>query len=342
AVIAGPTPGWGFGPDLLDQVRAAPLKWYEAERLNIVSLVRQAAENRLCEPSWELATGAIVLFGTRSHYDDWRETHERAFQVSRAADDQRGTAAALLGLGDLNVTQQRYATGLSFLNKALDLTRRIGEWHGYGLVLRKIAYANAQSRDSRLALLQYEEALQHLRAAGDRGAEAQVLRWIGQLHLESDEPELARPYLFEAVTLTSEVGGRSYAQALYRLGELELTTGRVQQAEEIFRTVLTIVLDIGDRRGQAHALYGLGRALLNLRRTGQADLHLHEALSLCRTIGDRVIEVEVLLSLSDLHAFLHQVDRAAARAREAIDICRTISTPVLFSSAVTRLSALAS
>ncbi|MGC5287559.1 AfsR/SARP family transcriptional regulator [Micromonospora sp. DT231] len=327
AVVHSSAQRWPLEPEAAEELLADPAGWYESERRNVVSAVEQAAQYGLLDHCWDLAVSAVSLFGTRSHYDEWRSTHEVALLATRAAGNARGEAAVLTGLGDLYVTQHRYDAAVEYLEPALAIFSELGDRHGYAVALRKAGYADSVNGNPERAVRRYEEALELLRETGDRGAEEHVLRWMGQFYLEADLPDRAEPYLLRAMEM-SHGSRRASAQARYRLGELDLARGRLAAAERAFTEVLGVVEGLRDRRGQAYALHGLGRTWLGQGRAEEAAALLYRARDTAAEIGDRLIEIPTLLALA-------QYERDAGRpepARELIDsaarLCRQIHAPI--------------
>ncbi|MEV0901018.1 BTAD domain-containing putative transcriptional regulator [Actinoplanes sp. NPDC049802] len=316
AVIHGSGERWGLDRGLCDELIGEPSVWYEAERQSIVAAIHQAADHNLDEHCWDLAVSSISLFGTRSHYDEWRETHETALSAVRGALNMRGEAAVHTGLGDLYVTLHRYEEASEHLRQALAIFSTVNERHGYAVALRKAAYADSVVGNLSQAFAKYEEAKRILHDVGDRGAETHVVRWIGQLHLETGNFDQAEHHLTRAAEMSSD-SQRSHAQAQYRLGELALARGETPQAEAVFTEVLRIVTEIRDRRGRGYALHGLGLAKVRQGDLSQAEVLLTEARIEAAEIGDHLIEIPTLLALAEYEQAMSRPEGALRYLREA-------------------------
>ncbi|MEV6350415.1 BTAD domain-containing putative transcriptional regulator [Actinoplanes sp. NPDC051851] len=327
AVVHGSVPRRAPDSTVFDALTVDPGVWYETERRGIVTAVQQAADFGLSEHCWDLAVSAVSLFGVRSDYDGWRSTHLVALAAARAAGDGRGEAMVLTGLGDLYVTQHRYAEARGHLAAALEAFSTLQDWHGYGVALRKAAYADWISGDVAVALGRYQQARTLLRDAGDHGAEAHVVRWMGQIYLEEGHLDLAQAHLTQALEISTG-SRRGYAQALYRVGELALAQGELRRAEHTFTEVLTIVSDMGDRRGCAYAWHGLGLARLRQGRTGDAAPLLHRAREEAALIGDRLIELPALLALSEYWQAVGRPDEARQELAHGMHLCEQIAAPL--------------
>jgi DNA-binding SARP family transcriptional activator len=326
-VVHGTAPRIPLDRALMDELMTDPALWYETERRGIVATVQQASAYGFTEHCWDIAVSAMSLFGTRSHYDEWRRTHRTALAATRAASDPRGEAMVLTGLGDLCVTQHRYPAAREHLESALRIFAALDEHHGYGVALRKAAYADWINGDIDAALTRYEKALKLLREADDEGAVTHVVRWMGQLHLELGDLELARSYLAQALALSAG-SRRSYAQALYRVGELALATGEVSRAEAMFTEVLSIAKGMRDRCGYAYALHGLGVTRLRQGRPAEADPFLTQARMEASVIGDRLIEIPVLLAFAEQRHAIGRPGEVDEMLSQAIALCQEIKAPL--------------
>jgi non-specific serine/threonine protein kinase len=86
---------------------------------------------------------------------------------------------------------------------------------------------------------------------------------VGTVTLLYDEPEKARPYLEESVTLLKAAGEKNYrAYALRRLGQIALRRGAYDTAQTHFRESLELNMEVGSSRGVLASLVGVGCVLV--------------------------------------------------------------------------------
>lgn len=311
-MLKGTAPAFPLDPALSTELMADPVDWYESERACIVTVVRQAGQMGLDELCWELATAATAMFEARSHYDEWRQTHEQALTVTRRAGNRRGEAAVQAGLASLAITQHRYDEAGAALQTALRYFS-ISDRVGHIFVLRSLGYLERIHGRHRRALRYYGQARALADGTADRLVQAAVLRSIGSLYLELGQPKLARSYLEHSVEISG--AGRAHTQALYRLGEIYLVEGELDRAEQVLTQAQESLREgISNVRGEAYALYGLGVVALRRSQPDRAADLLEQALAIARQVGERLIENRVLLALAELYGYDN--DRAAElRAR---------------------------
>jgi DNA-binding SARP family transcriptional activator len=328
------------GPAIERLVTGAPLSWYEAERLNIVAGVRQAAETGMHEMCWDLAVSAMSLFESRSHLDDWRDTHVHALSAVRRAGNSRGVAAVNTALALLYANLHRYQQAGVALQEAAGLFERLDERHGLALALGMVAYAEHMYGRFDSALHRFEQVRLVLHQVGDRGAEAMALRSIGHVHLDLGDAELAENYLNDALALIDDNparAGHPRRRILYRLADVALAKGELDRAERLFTRLRDLAQEIHDSQAQAYALHGLGTIRLRQGMHHEAEAFLDDALSLARDVREHLHHARVLMTRSELDLERRRLDGAAADLTEAVAICQEIQSPLWHARALRTL-----
>ncbi|MFE6162221.1 BTAD domain-containing putative transcriptional regulator [Streptomyces sp. NPDC056486] len=308
--------------------RVSPLRWYEAERVTLTTLILQAAESGADSVAWDLAAVCRCLFSTRGHYDDWLLTHERALQAVREKGNRRGAAALLLGLGDLHYTKRQFATCVPLLNEAKSLFESVQDGYGAALVLRKLACVDRISGRFEQALARWQECLPVLRETGDLEAQTQVLRWSAQMLLELRRPDDAEWYLGKAREITRSFNGRSSGQVRFAMADLYRVRGQLDPAEAEYRAGHSSAADLGDLVGQSYALFGLGATDLHRHSWSLAEEQMQGALALARQARDPLLESVILMGLAAAHLSAGRSTPAGEALCETVLILRRLGAPV--------------
>lgn len=336
AVLHGTAARWH--PPGLEIVEADPLAWYETVRRNIVGAVRQAAVLGFDELCWDLAVSAVSLFQTRGHYDDWEETHRLALAATRAAGNVRGSAALLTGLGLLDSYRHRYEPAMAAVDEALELFARCGDRHGQALARSVAAFAAGMRGLYGEAVDQCRQALDAVRQEGDSGAEILMLRLLGQLLVDLGHLDTARPYLEEALAASTELDARVHPEVVYRIGELLLASGEIDEAEQAFTRMLGTVVAIDDPRGEAYARYGLGYLHLKRGQHTAGEDHLRQSIELARTVDDPLIEARAWLALGQASGLRGAYGTAVDQLSRAEHLAEAIDSPLWQARALKRLA----
>jgi DNA-binding SARP family transcriptional activator/tetratricopeptide (TPR) repeat protein len=290
-ILHGTAPRWHGAREVeeIDEM-GDQIEWLESERRSLVSAVHLAADNEMPEVCWDLALTAATLFGVKGHFDDWRETAERALRTTREAGNQRGRAAMLYSLGTMHFFQTRLTEAEDCYSDALDIFEAEGDEHGLALTLRNIATIDRLRNRDTAMMAHFEVALEKMRAVGDQVGEAHVLQSLAKVRIDAGDADHAHTMLESALERYRRVGYlRGEAQALNWFVELYLLTNEVEQAHQALNRVLLIVRDIGDRIGEAHALYRLGVVRQRTGRLDNAETTLEHALNLAQQVGEHVV-----------------------------------------------------
>jgi DNA-binding SARP family transcriptional activator/tetratricopeptide (TPR) repeat protein len=329
AVLHGNAQVWRLPPQVVDELLSRPLDWLRSERSALVRAVLRAGRAGLDELCWDLAVTSVTLFELAGQSDDWRTTHQAALDATRRAGNERGEAAVLCSLGNLEIGL-RMGEATRYLDPALAIFEKLGDTHGRALALSALASIDRVSGRSALARDRYQRALAGFRVVGDEIGKADVLANMAQIEMDCARFDEAEKLLGEALVISRAVRApRAWAQAEYRLGELNLRTGAFERAERAFESALRIVREEGDLVGEAYALNGVAMARVKQGRYGLAEADLAAALVLTRRMTDNVVHGRVLLSSAEL--CIAQGD--SRRALELLDEAHVIFTGIGFARA---------
>lgn len=327
-VLHSDVPHWTLPADLVDELLADPLRWFQSECENLVTAVTVAAQLGSDDACWDLAVTSVTLFENSAYHDTWRETHDVAMVAVREAGNRRGEAALWYSRGGMALAQLRLDDARADLTRALDWFREVDDAHGRGLALRDLASVDRLQGRYQQARQRGEAALRDLRRAGDRVAEAHVLRGLAQIELDHDQLAPAEALLRQALRISTELGVRRMAtQVQYRLGQVLLARREWAAAAGSFRAVLAAADASRDAAGRANALLGIGEVHLAQQEHELADEVLAEAVRAARRAGSRLVEGRAQLAIAG--AACDRGDLAAAyRAVESAETTfRQIGTP---------------
>ncbi|MFB7452743.1 BTAD domain-containing putative transcriptional regulator [Streptomyces sp. NPDC056194] len=310
SVVHGPAPRPHVDRDLLDDLLARPLDWFDSERHCLVAAVTQSARLGLAALAWDLAASTVGFCEIRSNTDDWRRLCEEGLAASRAAGDRQGEGVMLGELGAALLYRGESEASVRLLEEADGVLRAGGEVYGAALNACKLAVVVRQRGDAGAARALLDGALPALRAAGDLSAQAHALNNLAQIALDAGDPEEAVRLGREAVALARGLGAtRGAAQAFHRLGRALLAAGRLPEAEEALTEAAGIVRAKHDRLGMAYVLLGLAEARLRAGRADRADEDLTAALVLAEETGSTVL-------MGRLHLLRVELEEARAPGAE--------------------------
>jgi DNA-binding SARP family transcriptional activator/tetratricopeptide (TPR) repeat protein len=277
---------WDAPEEILAEVDASPLRWFETERSNIRAAIEHCAELGLADLAWDLAVSTHEFYSIRGYFDDWHATHMVALRACRAAGDKLGEGIVIAGLNQpaLAASRRSEGTAVRELQRAANLMAECGNRHGQAIALRTLA--NALRRQGHLTrpLALFESARVRYAECGDTVGQWQASRYIGD----------------EAGRLADELGdNRLIAQTRYWSGQARLAAGNLASARAAFETVLRVYGDSAGI-GRAYAVHGLADVAGREGDYPLAERYLAEAVTLAKDGADAVLEGRVWLSVAAL------------------------------------------
>jgi tetratricopeptide (TPR) repeat protein len=169
------------------------------------------------------------------------------------------------------------------------------------------------------------QALDRVRAVGDRRLEGRILTRIGNIRLWEGRPGDAHADYAAALDCFRDVGSRLHEARM--LGNLAIThheQGRPAEAVAHYEAALVIEREIGSRRDEAITLCNLADLLGGQGRTELARANFAAALALLRELGDRDTEAVTLGQLGNFELEQGLVEEALATLRASLALAREI------------------
>ncbi|MCB1054004.1 MAG: tetratricopeptide repeat protein [Acidobacteria bacterium] len=176
-----------------------------------------------------------------------------------------------------------------------------------------------------------DRALESIAEAAERGAPLLAVdghlthAWaLGRL---GDIPgALAALDRAEALTVQMK-SSLGQAMTLGDRAQLLQRTGRLDEAEQLYRRVLDLLRGRGTRKAEATTLNNFASLLLSRNDPRGAISALERSVELKREIGDTRGLVTSLTNLANLHRSLGEVDAAARYLEESVDQARQLGLP---------------
>jgi DNA-binding SARP family transcriptional activator len=317
-VLHGHAALWQLPEDVVARLLDKPLDWLRMEHAGLVSAIMQACRAGLDELCWDLAFTSVTLFELENQADDWRKTHEAALEVTRRARNERGEAAILYSLGNLEISE-RTGEASRYVGSALAIFDRLGDVHGRALAMSALATIDRICGRYDEAAKRYREALTGLQEAGDKLCEIDVLANLAQIEMDRENLPEAERLLSQAFLSCQGIEARrARAQTEFRLGEYYLQAKDLDRAEQSFNAVLQAARDEGDRVGEAFALAGLVATRTEQGQYRSAEAGLADALHLSRQLSDNLIHVRTSFYGAELYVAMGAADRALGLLNEAL------------------------
>jgi tetratricopeptide (TPR) repeat protein/transcriptional regulator with XRE-family HTH domain len=303
----------------------AALAWLNAERANLVAIIAYAEAHGWPGHATRLARSLFRYLYLGGHCPESAIVHACAHRAARATGDRQGEAAALIGLGAIDLDQGSFQSGTRSVERALALYRETGDRIGEADSLSVLALVHLHQGRYQQATRNLRHVLALNRETGDQYGEAYSLAALGLIDLRQGRYQPAAAKTGQALAISREIKDRiGEADALGTLSQVDLRQGRYQQATASLQEALTVYREIGERFGEADALANLGLAELRQGRYQQATSQFRQALSVSRDISHTNGEVAAMNGLGEVLSASGLPDQASAQHSAALDVASRI------------------
>jgi tetratricopeptide (TPR) repeat protein len=275
-------------PELRFADEAEAMRWYEAERDNLVAAVRAAAGGGLDRIAWQLAVVLRAVYMTTNPFQDWLATSRIGLEAARRDGDRSAEAELQESLGMAYAQSQNLSAAAEHYGAALTLRRALHDTFGEALTLNGLGLLELRRRN----LTEAQDALEGSRALfaarGEGFWEPRVAVNLAQVELELGHPERALDPLHRGIEVFRTHGDRrAEGNGLTLLAAAELECGGADAALVHARRAIAIADEIRSTAAEAYWLLTLGDAQ---RATGQPSAALaayRRAAALQEQLGDR-------------------------------------------------------
>jgi DNA-binding SARP family transcriptional activator/Flp pilus assembly protein TadD len=305
------------------------VRWFEAERANLLAAIRQAAGMQGCASLYIALVGALPrLFHRNGYSQEWERVCELALPVARDLREPRAEAEILAELAFLCYTVGDPDGSIRYGEEAVVAYRAAEDLAGEARCLNNLGAAYSRMGRRAEAAQRLEQTLAIARRRGRRRTEAYALANLAAAYREMGRLDSVVDLDATAVAIFRELGDRQgEADAADDLALSYRAVGSCDEALAAHHQALAIARDLADRPREGGFLVGLGTTLLHRGDAHAAVGVLEQALEIMVRIGDRFGEVR---ARRDLGGALHTLgDHEEARRcwQEALAICEALRVP---------------
>ncbi|KAB2345243.1 AfsR/SARP family transcriptional regulator [Actinomadura rudentiformis] len=319
-----PPPLWRAPAHMHEAVRAAPLSWFDEERVQLSGQVRSAEDHDL-GAAWPLAQSVTTYFDLQGRFDEWSAALHAGLRVAERAGDRLGQACMLGLLVDCESSRFQLGEGLQYAERALAAYQSLPPYEHEPLP--------AASLD------EHCRPLQEARRARDPLG---IGRFAFTLCLSSREAGERGDYLslLEEAAAAFEACGAPMAElwTLKTAWLAYLKLGRIDDAVACLERGITIIMRLGDDFESTSVVGEIGTLLVAAGRLGDADELARETLHRARAHGhrwDEAAALDILAALAEASGDQH----AAVDARlRALALWRRLNATARISDTMARLA----
>ncbi len=226
---------------------------------------------------------------------------EDAYNIFIGAGNRLDAADAVRLMADGIGTGGHFELAIATYQRALNLLADMGEHVKTGAILNNMAinYANEGKLDRAEQL--YEQAKFHFQQAGEKASAATAMGNIADIYyLKGDLPRAAKLYQ-DTVNLISTIDHGDPSYVLYRLADLELAQGNVNEGHQLAQQAVdTIGQTQGSYQYLTAAMIVVGEALKAEGDLAGARSEFEQTLTMLQKIGATDLAAESQTELADL------------------------------------------
>lgn len=307
------------GPAVAEAGQVGSLECLESEQDNLRAAIASATKSGDRDVALRL-TGALALFWrVRGQFREGRDWLAAALAIP-GPDDASTRAAALWGLGFLELMLNHHGQAMAALEEALVLSRRLRDARGQARALLLLGNAHGFADWSRAPAL-LEESAALARREGDAWCLGHALAMQGWIQIGYGTVTAARAPLDECVRVAREAGElQSLHIGLYLLGEAALNSADYADSESALREALQVARLLGEPFDVAAALILLGELATARGDEHEAQAHFQAALACAGPTGNASATAGALRGLGAVALAKHDTAQARRMYTEAAAI----------------------
>lgn len=281
-------------PELLPSFgsQADVFEWFNAERPNLMAVLRVAAEREWDDRVWQMGEAMWLMLFNRQVYEDWAEAAKLGVESAARSGElaAEGRMRALMARAYHDRGEQDRA--LSELRLALATAESAGHEQLVVSIHEFLGTAYLNKEDYGRAIEEFELSRDFF-AANEmpRGLALQDYH-LGAALTKRGEPEKALPPLQSAVAYMKEINDElNVARAMLYLGQAEKESGAAEEGKKTLLASLGIAVPLGMRHVEAQAHEALAEIAAEADEAETAAAHRRYAYEAYRAIGHPRAEV---------------------------------------------------
>ena len=260
-----------------------------------------------------------MLLNYTEHPDQGLPSCEDAFNIFLSAGNKVAAADSVRQMADALGTQGHYDRAIETYERALHLLEGLGEHEKTGSVLNNmaIAYENEGKLDRAEQL--YRGAKAEFEQSGDLNNEVTAMGNIADIYHLRGNLKTAEKFYQEALKIETSKENSDPGYLLYRLADLNLTEGRVQDAHRSAQQAVDSYLSThGSYQYLTNAMIVLGEALEAQGDLAGARSQFEQTLATRQKMGALELVAESQSELAALDIEEGQAENAKSLVRAAL------------------------
>ncbi|MEO0869227.1 MAG: NB-ARC domain-containing protein, partial [Cyanobacteria bacterium J06642_11] len=126
-------------PEGEQTLRLFALRWFEAERLNLMACINWAYQAEAWDMVIQFAKHLVIFYSNGMHWQDWEQSHQLALEAAQKLGDQQLEAQISNNLGNSFLQQSCWEKARDHYEASLSLLQKIGDLNGEAQTLLNLS-----------------------------------------------------------------------------------------------------------------------------------------------------------------------------------------------------------
>lgn len=236
-------------------------------------------------------------------YDEALAHLERALQLFRHVNDERGVASTLDDLGKIHWIRGSQDRAFDYYSASLRMRRDLGDKRSIAVSLSNLGSLKLQRGELREAMLYFREALELRKDSQDRQGLAGSYNDMGGLCAEQGKFDEAILLFQESLQIAREIGFRGLeAAALNNIGECQMALKNYAESRENLLKAREIASQIDQQRVLFDVLRNLAHQATKEADRALALERISQALTIAEELNSQALLANGELTRAEIHA----------------------------------------
>ncbi|MFC9228803.1 ATP-binding protein [Streptomyces decoyicus] len=322
------------------QDQSSALRWYQAEKENLLAATQLASDHGLDQIGWQLPAVLHGIHADRPPFEGWFTMGELGLQAARRQGDKTGEALIQATLGAACRNAYRKKEAVEHYQAALKICCETGDLEGQQQSINALGILHLQQH-------QLDRALEHFKALKELAGQTASPSWqavatgnFATTYVELGDLNKAAHLAAQALDACQHLKGDlgAHIDPLLDLSTAHRGLGHPEQALAFAQQALTIAQERDNLILQGFVLLVLGHAQrANGQRSEALESYQHSAV-LHRQLRDRAREAQALDAIGETYQELDRIEEAADFHRAAVAMLRTFNNPWYLALALEHLA----
>jgi tetratricopeptide (TPR) repeat protein len=263
----------------------AVFAWFNAERPNLMAVLRAAAEREWDDRIWQMGEAMWLMLFNRQVYEDWAEATKLGVESANRTGNRAAEARMRALLARAYHDRGELDRALSELNTALATAEPAGHGEVIAAIHEYLGTARMSKKEYAKAIAEFELARDFFVKNDMRRGAALQDNHLGAALTRQGEPDKALAPLRSAVGCMKEIGDDlNLARSMLYLGQAEKASA-TGDARMTLLSSLQMARPLGMRHVEAQVHETLAEIAEGAGEKETATAHLHHAHDAYRDIG---------------------------------------------------------